>query len=173
MKKLRLFRWFIASLLTLALTGCFESKEPLIGPDDADFPFSALTYSDSVGKEFKLTRAGDNYINIDEDEEVTVRLKAVDANTYVGQIAVEVDDRVSYQYALIRVADDRKSFSFSHAVAGAQARSAAAKGEFGFSPCGQTIVCIKTLDGFAEFATSMPDDGGKPAVFNVKELKQN
>ena len=163
--------WLIGPLLALVLTGCFESETALIGPDNAEFPFSVLVYTDADGKDITLTRTGDNYINAEEGEAAAVRLKALDANTYIGQIAVTENGRRAYQYALIRVAEDGKSFSIVHSVADEAAKAAAAKGEFGFRPCGDSTVCIETLDGFAKFATSIPDSGGKKSIFTIREMK--
>ena len=154
----------------LGLTGCFKSEQPLISAGDADFPFTTITYADPNGKEITLNKTGDTYVNTDDGDESALRLKALDENTFIGQIAVEDDDGDGYLYALVEIAEDRKSFYFLHPVANEQAIAAANQGKHGFRPCDDGFVCISTLDGFVKFATSTAQSEDASVTFTIKNL---
>ncbi len=158
-------------VLAVVLSGCFRSETALISAEEADFPFSTITYTDPGGQEITLNRVGDLYIDPDEGEESAVRIKALDENTYVGQIAVSEDSGQAFLYGLIRLTDDRKGFYFAHSVADEQAKAAAREGKFGFRLCDGDTVCIDSLDGFVEFAASASDTGPAANIFTIRNLK--
>ena len=82
----RVLKLTLLGLAALALQGCFVSTEPLLKAAEADFPFSKLTFK-SESKSVTLTRVGDLYKILDDDDAPTYLFMKVDENLYIGQAA--------------------------------------------------------------------------------------
>lgn len=82
----RLLKMAVLGLAALALQGCFVSPGPLLKGDKADFPFKTLTFK-SDSKSVTLTRKGDHYRIIDDDDAPTYRFWKLEDNLYIGQAA--------------------------------------------------------------------------------------
>lgn len=82
----RVLKLTMLTLTALALQGCFVSTEPLLKADKAVFPFQKLTFK-SDSKSVTLTREGDMYKILDDDDAPNYLFMKVNDNLYIGQAA--------------------------------------------------------------------------------------
>lgn len=161
----------IITALLIGLTGCFKSGEALINADNADFPFTTLTYVEAGGDDkITLERDGDRYLNIAENEGAYVRLQTISENLYVVQITTTDSGQSSYLYGLIRVAPDRKSFEIVKGFAGSGDLEAARQGQPGLSVCDDDMICVESLKSYVDYARAAPA-ADNPAKFQILVLE--
>lgn len=153
-----------------ALSGCFISKEPLIGADKAVFPYAEITYAEADnGKPATLIRKGDAYSLKAEtsDEEALLRFAPAGDGLYVVQMEFVEDNAVRRLFALLKVDLEKKTVASYASVAPDDGVTAA-----GLSNCGEDTVCIKSLDGYIAYARSTIEAGREPdATYDIISLK--
>jgi hypothetical protein len=162
----RLIQSAALAFACLGLSGCFTSVEPLITPEDADYPFESLTYvqADSDDK-ITLLRVSDGYRPASEqDADDRVLLKAMGEGRYVVQVLSADSGKARYLYGFAQVAADRSSFLLTAAVAEKADRAAVQAGIAGLSICSDEsdLVCIDDLAGYVDYAKG--DVAGQKAV---------
>jgi hypothetical protein len=156
-------RWTMALAVSLAmgLSGCFISETPLIGPEDAVFPYETISYKQpSDEKPEKLVRQGDSYVITAADSSATVevRFKDLGDGLYLAQFSGEDNGKVSILYSVLKVDFDKKT---------AESYKAVGKDEFvreGLRKCGDGTLCIDDLDVYLELARSAIAAGEEPDV---------
>jgi hypothetical protein len=94
-------------LICLGLSACFTSPVPLIGPDDAVFPFDRIVFGEVSRPDDRQTwtRKGDAYSyrpDASEEREAQMRLKRVAENLYVVQMEFTEDNQIRRVYALLK-----------------------------------------------------------------------
>jgi hypothetical protein len=156
-------RWTMALAipLTLALGGCFISETPLVGPEDAVFPYETISYkaaNDDAPE--KLVRQGDSYVIAapDSSARIEVRFKDIGDGLYLAQFRGEEDGKISILYSVLKVDFDNKT---------AESHKAVGKDEFvrdGLRKCGESTLCIDNLDVYLDLARSAIAAGEKPDV---------
>lgn len=146
--------------LCLGVAACFTNKTPLIGPEDAAFPFERLTFR-PVGDEDEvqtLARDGDVYrfTNANApDKHAFLRLRAVGENLYVAAFwgPPEAGEETPVLYALL-AADLPANRVLSYA--------SIKPDDFeplpGLVAC-ERHVCIEDLDAYAAYAKGRIDAG--------------
>lgn len=149
-------------LVCLGLAACFTAKEPLIGPDDAVFPFERIVFAEVSRPDDRqsLTRKGDAYSfrpDQSDEREAFVRLKQAGDNLYVFQMEFPENERTERLYALLR-ADVAAGLVQSFAAI----RPDAFEAQPGLSICGNDLVCIDDLDAYVAYAKGRIDAGGPP-----------
>jgi hypothetical protein len=147
----RLLRQFAVLAITLGMAGCFTSREPLIGPEDAVFPFDRIVFGEvsRPNDRQSLVRKGDAYSfrpDDSEEREAFLRLKAVGENLYVVEMAFTEDDQVQRLHAVLK-ADPAAMRVYSFAAI----RPDAFVAEPGLSVCGN-MACIDDLDAYVAYA---------------------
>jgi hypothetical protein len=140
-----------ALLAPLALAGCFTSPEPLIGADQAVFPYQRIVFGEADRQDDRQTwtRKGDSYSFKPDDgdeKEALVRLLPVAENLYVVQMEFPEDDQTQRLFALLKV---------DLAAMTAESYSAIIPDDFqdvpGLSRC-EDVVCIGGLDAYIAYA---------------------
>jgi hypothetical protein len=159
-----------ALLAPLALAGCFTSETPLIGPDDAVFPFETIVFRsmDRPDDRQTWTHEGDIYRFAPDggDEALSVRLKPVEDDLFVVQMEGPTDKPPAVLYALLKV--DRDAMT-------AESHSAIMPDDFEPSPGlsqRKDMVWIDDLDAYVAYARSRME-AGVPAdvVYKIISLE--
>jgi hypothetical protein len=164
-------RVLLLALMCLGLTACFTSKEPLIAPADATFPFERITFAEVSRPDDHQTwtRKGDAYsFRPDEsvEREAFMRLKAVGENLYVVQMEFPEGGRIERLYALLR-ADVAAKRVYSYAAIMPDAFQAAP----GLPICDKSV-CIEDLDAYVAYARGRIDAGEPPDVeYQIIEME--
>lgn len=170
----RLIRTAALACISLGLSGCFTSEQPLVSAGDADFPFESLTYHQADSEDrVTLLRVSDGYRPASEaDADDRVLLKAVGEGLYVAQVRAPGSDEGRYLYGLIRVANDRMSFVMTASEASETDLAAVRAGVAGLFICkdDRHLVCVDDLVGYADYAQT--EGAGKTSqkydVLNVE-----
>jgi hypothetical protein len=149
----------LAIPLAMALGGCFISEEPLIGAEEAVFPFETLTFKEGdATKPFNLVRDGDAYINPEDKARLKVLFKDFGDGLYLAQISGEENGKRGSFYAVLRVDFDRKTAESYKAIGWYEsARN-------GLRRCDDAALCIDDLDVYLELARGAISAGEKPDV---------
>jgi hypothetical protein len=156
-------RWTMALAipLAMALGGCFISETPLIGAEEAVFPFETISYKQgNEEKPAELVRDGDTYVIPDPEGKVRVevRFKDLGDGLYLAQMSGEEDGKLSILYAVLKVDFDKKT---------AESYKAVGKDEFvreGLRKCGDGSLCIDNLDVYLDLARSAIAAGEQPDI---------
>ncbi len=114
MSVLKPFRRFavqtIFLLATLLLGGCFVSQAPLIGPENAVYPFQSITLYDTSGDEGDTTTLALRdgvYVDVAAVDEGQYLLVEFDTNLFLAQMRIENDDNeVSWIYGIVQLQDE-------------------------------------------------------------------
>lgn len=158
-------------ILLAGLAGCFASKDRLILPHEADFPFQSMTFVAADGEEqVTLVRRDDGYVSTKEDSKEVILFKLIEADTYVGQMSFASDGGLAQLYGVIRFAPDRKSFEVIRGIAEESDIQAAKAGEWGFHICEEDsdFVCIADIEAYARHALA---PGGEANIIKLTILK--
>jgi hypothetical protein len=148
-------------LACIALASCFTSKEPLIGPGDAAFPYERIDFAE-VGQPDNpqtWTHQGDAYVwrpKPDEDGEALVRLKAIGDGLYLVQLEYPGEKGTERLYGVIR-ADLAAMRVYSYATIKPDAFEPLP----GLSLC-DSSVCIDDVDAYLGYAKSLIAAGTPP-----------
>ncbi len=159
------------ALLCLGLAACFTSKEPLIGPEEAAFPFERIVFAE-------VSRADDpqTWIRKDgayswrqdenDEREAVMRLKSVGEDLYVVQMAFTERNQPERLYALLKAdLPAKRVYSF----AGIKPDAFAARPGLGLC---ESAVCIEDLDAYVAYAKARIEAGDQPdAEYVIVELK--
>jgi hypothetical protein len=158
--------------LCLTVSGCFVSDAPLIGPDQASFPFERIVFEvdDRPGEPQVLARDGDAYRLTSPDSPdrtALLRLVAAGDGAWVAQMwpppeAGEKD--IPFLYALLVVGDGGAEVS---------AFAAMKPDDFvpqdGLVPC-DNGVCIGSLEAYVAYARAQVAAGTPPeTVYRILE----
>lgn len=163
-----------AALIVLAcfgLAACFTSTEPLIGPEDAAFPFERVVFAEVSRPDDPQiwTRKGDAYSfrpDESEEREALMRLKPAGENLYVVQMEFIEDGRPMRLYALLG-ADLPANRVQSFAAIMPDGFVAAP----GLSICDKSV-CIEDLDAYIAYAKGRIDSGSPPDVeYRIIEME--
>lgn len=159
------------AILCIGLAACFTSKEPLIGPADAAFPFERIVFAEVSRADDPQTwvRKGDAYSwrqDENEEREAVMRLKTVGDNLYVVQMEFVEQDQPERLYALLKAdLPAKRVYSF----AGIKPDDFAALP--GLVLCSSNV-CIEDLDAYVAYAMGLIDAGAKPdAEYAIIELE--
>jgi hypothetical protein len=160
-------------LVCLGLGGCFTAKEPLIGPDDAVFPFERIVFEEVSRPDDdrqSLIRKGDAYSfrpDASNEREALVRLKQVGDNLYVFQMEFVENGKTERLYALLR-ADAAAGLVQSFAAI----RPDGFEAQPGLSVCSDDLICIDDLDAYIAYAKGRIDAGAPPdAEYRIIETE--
>jgi hypothetical protein len=159
------------ALLCLGLAACFTSKAPLIGPDDAAFPFERIVFAEVSRPDDRQswTRKGDAYswrIDEGDEREALMRLKAAGENLYVVQMEFSEAGKARRLYALLR-ADVPAKRVYSYA----SIKPDAFEAQPGLSICDDSV-CIDDLDAYVAYAKGRIDAGAPPdAEYEIIEME--
>lgn len=164
-------RVLLLALMCLGLTACFTSKEPLIGAEDAVFPFERIVFAEASRPDDRQswTRKDGAYSwRIDEgnDREAFMRLKAVGENLYLVQMEFTDSGKTQRLYALVRADVPAKRV---HSYA--SIRPDAFDVRPGLAIC-DSFICIDDLDAYLAYAKGFIDAGGPPdAEYAIIEME--
>lgn len=147
-------------LLAAGLSACFSSEQPLVGPDQAVFPYETIVFaSENGGDPQTLVHRGDAYIAEADGPELRMRFMPIGDGFYVAQAAGEDGDESVRLYGIVKL-DTRAMKAMSFAVM--------APGELvdqpGFSDCGDDMVCFANLDVYVDYARARIAAGADPDV---------
>ena len=158
--------------LCVAVSGCFVSDAPLIGPDEASFPFERIVFEvdDRPGERQVLERDGDAYRLASPDSPdrtALLRLVAAGDGAWVAQMwpPPEAEEKhIPYLYALLVVGDEGAEVS---------AYAAMKPNDFvprdGLAPC-DNGVCIGSLEAYVAYALAQVAAGTPPeTVYRIIE----
>ncbi|MCB1500927.1 MAG: hypothetical protein KDK07_14235 [Bauldia sp.] len=161
-----------AVLLSISLAGCFTAKSPLIGADEAEFPYDRIVFVaiDRPEDRLILQRDGDTYLfrPSDEDERYArLRLKGFGEGFYVAQLqAPPGEDDPGPLYAVLAVSADGRRIA-SHAAIRPDDFEAVP----GLSLC-DTSVCIDDLGAYVAYARARILAGAAPdAEYRILEAE--
>jgi hypothetical protein len=155
------FRILFVVLVCLGLSACFTSTVPLIGPDDAVFPYDKIVFGEVSRPDDRQTwtRKGDAYSfrpDDSEEREASIRLKVVGENLYVVQMEFTEAGKESRLFALLK-ADLAAMRVYSYA--------SIIPDDFkdvpGLSRC-DDVVCIEDLDAYVAYARAGMEAGHPP-----------
>jgi hypothetical protein len=159
------------ALLCLSLAACFTSRDPLIGPGDATFPFDRIVFAEVSRADDRQTwtRKGDAYSwrpDENDEREAVMRLKAVGDDLYVVQMEFVERDQPERLYALLK-ADLPAKRVFSFAGIKPDAFTALP----GLGLC-DSAVCIDDLDAYVAYAKGTIEAGAQPdAEYEIIEME--
>ena len=148
---------------SVLLGGCFTSPEPLIGADQAVFPYDTIVFAEADRPDDRQTfqRKGDAYSfrpGGDDEQEALVRPMPAGDNLYVAQMEIPEDDKPRRLFALIKVDEKAMTAATYAAVMPDDFEDVA-----GLSKCGD-VVCIDNLDAYVAFARAGIDAGRPPDI---------
>lgn len=158
-------------LICFGLMGCFTSDGPLIGAEDATFPFERIVFAEVSRPDDRQSwaRNGDAYgWRIDEgnDREASMRLKAAGENLYVVQMEFTDSGETQRLYALLR-ADKPAKRVYSYA----SIRPDAFDARPGLTIC-DSFICIEDLDAYLAYAKGLIDADAPPdAEYAIIEIE--
>ncbi len=158
-------------VLCLGLAGCFTSKEPLIGPEDAVFPYQTIVFGDAGNPDDRQTwtRKGDAYSfrpDDSEDREASVRLKDIGKDLYVVQMEFLDEDKLQRLFALLSV-----DLAARHAKSYAAIMPDDFQDLPGLAKC-EDVVCIDDLDAYVAYARAAMQSGRPPdAEYRIISLE--
>lgn len=160
-----------AAVGAILLAGCFTSAEPLIGPDQAVFPYDKIVYGQIDRQDDLQTwmRKGDAYSfrpNEGSEREAFVRLMPAGDNLYVVQMEFPEDEPLRRLFALLKVDLGAMTAASYSAIIPDNFR-----GVPGLSQC-QDVVCIDSLDAYIAYARAGIDAGHPPdAEYRIISLE--
>jgi hypothetical protein len=154
------FRILAVVFLSLGLSACFTSPVPLIGPEDAVFPFEKIVFGEVSREDDRQTwiKKGDAYSfrPDSEEREALIRLKAVGENLYVVQMEFHEDETMRRLYGVLAV---------DLAAMRVKSYAAIIPDDFndvpGLSRC-DDVVCIADLDAYVAYARAGMEAGRPP-----------
>jgi hypothetical protein len=159
------------AILCIGLAACFTSKEPLVGPADAAFPFERIVFAEVSRADDPQTwvRKGDAYSwrqDENEEREAVMRLKAVGDDLYVVQMEFVERDQPERLYALLKAdLPAKRVYSF----AGIKPDAFAALP--GLTIC-ESAVCIEDLESYVAYAKARIEAGDPAdAEYAIIELE--
>lgn len=142
--------------LLFSLTGCYEADRELISADDADFPFSRITYT-TGGETRALVRADGAYrIEGEDDLDAGIRFLRIDEGTYVAQVSGEGPDGPVVLLALV-TADFATGTAEAHVTWAGRSAEAA-----GFARCSPDSFCVPSLEAYIAHARAEMAAGAEP-----------
>ena len=151
-------------LACFALASCFTSSEPLIGPDDATFPFARIDFAE-VGQPDNpqtWTRRGDVYVwRVNEEGEALVRLAPVGDDLYLVQLEYPGEKGTERLYGLIRT-DLAAKRVYSYATIKPDAFAA----QPGLSLCDDSV-CIDDVEAYLAYARGLVAAGTPEAEYVI------
>lgn len=154
---MRIVRLVTVALLTVTITGCYISREPLIG-DDAVATHAVVTFlaEGEDGEPVVFTREGNGYRTSSDGNEARLHLKPVSGDYYVAQLSGPGDDGgTEYLYGYIR---------FDASAGVAETWLTLAIGESappGFSEC-DDMLCIDDLAAYIALGQETVASGTEP-----------
>lgn len=159
-------------LVCLGLVACFTSTAPLIGPEDAVFPFERVVFGEVSRPDDRQTwtRKGDAYSfrpDESEEREAFMRLKPAGDNLYVVQMEFTEDEKPMRLYALLRA-----DLAAGRVQSFAAVRPDAFEPLPGLSVCSDDLVCVEDLDAYVAYAKGRMDAGIPPdAEYRIIEME--
>ncbi len=156
-----LARIVVVFALLASLAGCFMSREPLIGPDEASFPFERIMFrldGESDGEQM-LTREGDHYRMTDQkdpEHSILFRFRDVGDGAYVAQLWPPPEEQAEEAF-LYAVMLDRGETILVHGAMKPRDFTALP----GLRLC-DGEVCIDDLDAYADYVKQRIAAGAKP-----------
>jgi hypothetical protein len=164
----------LAVLLTIGLSGCFVSKESLIGDAQAVAPYQKIVYVEKGGSDATtLVKEGSSYLLRAKDSSGDGHIKFMQAGAdlYVAQLEFAENDKLIYLYAFLKVDLAAKTVESYKLVAG----DADAEPGPGLSRCDENDtkqVCIESLDAYVAYAKKAIAGGAKPdIVYTIQSLQ--
>lgn len=158
-------------IFCLGLSACFTSEEPLIGGEDAVFPFERIIFAEVSRPDDRQswTRKGDAYSwrpDESNEREAVMRLKAVGDDLYLVQMEFAERDQPERLYALLKAdLPAKRVYSFTGI------KPDAFEAQPGLSIC-NSAVCIEDLDAYLAYAKGRIDAGVAPdAEYEIIEMK--
>lgn len=157
-------------LAPAALAACFTSNTPLIGAEEAVFPYETIVFRamDRPDDRAVWKRDGNIYgfFPGSGDEKVAVRLKSVGDDLFVVQMQGPDDEPAPFLYALLKV--DRAAMT-------AESHAAIRPHDFndmpGLSRCNE-MVCIDDLNAYVAYAREQMEAGVPPfVVYKITSLE--
>ena len=153
-----------------ALAGCFTSREPLIPPDEASFPFERIVFrldGESDGQQI-LTREGDRYRMTDPKDprhSILFRFKDVGNGAYVAQLWPAAEEDEAEEVFLYTGLLERGKAIELYGATKPQDFEALP----GLRVCDREV-CIDDLDAYAAYLKQLIDTGTTPAlVYHILE----
>jgi len=167
---MRLLRSLSVILFAQWLAGCFISEAPLIGPQDAAFPFETITYREPGSPiETTLTHEGDAYLvrSSDSSEIAQMRFRDLGDNLYLAQITGEDrNGKLSTLYGVVRLNRGDMTAATYMAVG----RDSLA--QEGLRDCGDGILCIDDVDVYLKLAKARIAANEEPdTVYEIVNAK--
>jgi hypothetical protein len=153
-------------LFAIGLSGCFVSKKPLIGDDQAVTPFNKITYAEKGSTDTTtLTKEGAGYVakGKDGDGEGRVRFMKVGDNLYVAELMFTENGADHFLHSFLKVDPSARTAESYRVVADESDNNLPA----GLSRCDEADVkqvCIERLDAYIDYAKAAITAGGKPEV---------
>jgi hypothetical protein len=147
-----LVRLIAAALVCLAAAGCFQSTEEFIPAAEAEFPFETITYrTTDDDQSYSLTRDGDSYRP--ENEDTTVRLRKIAADTWLVQTAFVDDGKTLYLYGVAVLDAGGKGFRVYKAIAEAGDRTPAVLARYGLAACDDEPdnICLSSAEPYLAY----------------------
>lgn len=152
-------------LILPLLTGCYQSVKPMISAEEAEFPFTRLTYKTADDDEqYTLVREGDEYIDPVDETAPRVRFRELRENIYLAQGHFVIEDAEFYSLVLVE-ADLSKPEAMLHAGFAEKSGPPADKlADHGFADCDQLegMICLDKLDDYLTYALARIDNGEAP-----------
>jgi hypothetical protein len=147
----------------ILLAGCFTSPAPLIGADQAVFPYEKIIFADADRQDDRQTwvRQGDAYsFRPDENStrEAFVRLMPAGNNLYVVQMEFPEDEQMRRLFALVKVDLGAMTAASYSAIIPDNFQNVP-----GLSQC-EDVVCIDSLDAYIAYARAGIEAGNPPDV---------
>lgn len=158
-------------IFCLGLSACFTSEEPLIGAEDAVFPFERIVFAEVSRSDDQQswTRKGDAYSwqpDESNEQEAVMRLKAVGDDLYLVQMEFTERDRPERLYALLKA-----DLPAKRVTAYASIMPDAFAAQPGLSICDKAV-CIDDVDAYVAYAKGRIDAGFPPdAEYEIIEMK--
>jgi len=149
--------------LALGLAGCFTSDKPLFTDAEATAPFMKIAFAEQGSKDTtSMTRTGKAYVSKKKDGTLTLRLKQIEGDLYVAELAGDKDGAVQRLYAILQLDRAAKTATTYKAVA--------AKTDIGpgLRDCKDSTVCIDSLDAYIALGKAAIAAKAKPdTVYRV------
>jgi hypothetical protein len=100
-------KYFVPLIVLLSLTGCFQSKAPLIDAANAKFPFASMTLMNDDGQILTLKRDGDVYHRIEDGEpdDAELLFHELGPDLYLVQSAGSAQKPEHFEYMFVRKQD--------------------------------------------------------------------
>jgi hypothetical protein len=97
----------LVSALAFLLQGCFVSTAPVLKPADAVYPFKSISFK-AENTIVTLTRKGDDYRNLNDDDSPNYLFYKIEDGVYVGQAAgKDKKGRLETLYGLVLFKDKK------------------------------------------------------------------